>query len=62
MEPGLLVSDLMENSSMSAIVVNYAGMVIFVNSTYLRILGKTEQEVVGKFIGDITPDTRTLFV
>ncbi|MEN6327754.1 MAG: sigma 54-interacting transcriptional regulator [Syntrophomonas sp.] len=63
MEAGLLVRDLlMENSSISAMVVNHAGLVIFINSTYLSILGKSEHEVVGRFIGDITPDTRTLFV
>ncbi|MEN6350501.1 MAG: sigma 54-interacting transcriptional regulator, partial [Syntrophomonas sp.] len=63
MEAGMLVSDLlMENHSICAMVVNHDGIVIFINAAYLNTLGKQEHEVVGKFIGDITPDTRTLFV
>ncbi|GAB6181911.1 hypothetical protein JCM14036_32300 [Desulfotomaculum defluvii] len=62
MEKGLLVSDLLDNNAMVAIVLDRNGSVLFINKTYLVILGKTEEEIVGKFIGDITPESRAIIV
>jgi len=66
MEPldtGLGVIELLtENPSICAIVVDQKGTVVSVNSTYLRVLQKSKEEVVGKYIGDVTPNTRTLVV
>ena len=47
---------------MAAIMVDKDGKVIFINETYLRILKLTKKEVVGKNIGTITPNSRTLVV
>ncbi len=62
MEPGLLVGDVLDTNAMTALIVCKNGTVVFINKTYLDILGKNEEEVVGKYIGDITPETRTLTV
>ena len=62
MEPGLLVSDVLDTNAMTALIVCKNGTVAFINKTYLDILEKKEEEVVGKYIGDITPETRTLTV
>lgn len=59
----MTISDLlMENAAMAAMVVDEHGKVIYINNTYLHMLGLCREEVVGKFIGDITPDSRTLIV
>ncbi len=62
LKSGLLVSDLLDVSAMVSIIVCKDGTVRFINKTYLDILGKKEEEVIGKYIGDITPGTRTLVV
>jgi Transcriptional regulator containing PAS, AAA-type ATPase, and DNA-binding domains len=60
--PELLVRELLDTNAMTAVIVSKDGMVEFINKTYLDILGKTEEEVTGRYIGEITPDTRTLNV
>ncbi|WP_276662347.1 sigma 54-interacting transcriptional regulator, partial [Syntrophomonas wolfei] len=45
-----------------AIIVCNNGTVVFINKTYLDVLGKKKEEVVGKNVGDITPESRTLTV
>nr|WP_276619933.1 sigma 54-interacting transcriptional regulator [Syntrophomonas wolfei] len=60
LDPGLLVSDLLDTNAMTALIVCKDGSVKYINKTYLDILGKKEEAVVGKYIGDITPETRTL--
>jgi transcriptional regulator with PAS, ATPase and Fis domain len=60
--PDLLVSDLLDTSAMTAIIVCNNGTVVFINKTYLDVLGKKKEEVVGKNVGDITPESRTLTV
>lgn len=63
LDAGLGVIELLtENPSICAIVVDQNGTVVSVNSTYLRVLQRSREEVVGKYIGDITPNTRTLVV
>ncbi|MCX5779958.1 MAG: sigma 54-interacting transcriptional regulator, partial [Firmicutes bacterium] len=62
MEKGLLVSDLLDTNAMTALIVDKNGIVVFMNKTYLGILNYTEEEVVGKYIGDITPGSRSLTV
>ena len=63
LDAGLGVIDLLtENPSICAIVVDQNGIVVSVNSTYLQVLQRSRDEVVGKYIGDITPNTRTLVV
>ncbi|HWP96886.1 MAG TPA: sigma 54-interacting transcriptional regulator [Syntrophomonadaceae bacterium] len=63
MEASWLASDLwMENPTICAMLVDQTGRVVFINNTYLGILGKSEDDLVGSYIGDITPDTRTLIV
>lgn len=62
MAPELLVRELLDTNAMTAVIVSKDGMVEFINKTYLDILGKTEEEVTGRYIGEITPDTRTLNV
>lgn len=62
MRQGLLVSDLLDTSAMCALIVCKDGTVKFINKTYLDILEKKEEEVVGENIGDITPETRSLVV
>ncbi len=62
MESGLLVSDLLDTNAVTAIIVDKDGKVKFANKTYLDILGLNEEEVIGKYIADITPKTRTLGV
>lgn len=62
MKTGLLVSDLLDTNAMTALIVDKNGMVMFMNKTYLDILGSREEEVVGKYIGDITPGSRSLTV
>lgn len=52
----------MDNSTMAAMVVDQSGKVVFINRTYLNILGMSEKDIMGKYIGDITPDSRTLLV
>ncbi len=47
---------------MAAIMVNKDGKVIFINETYLRILKLSKNQVVGKHIATITPNSRTLIV
>ncbi len=49
-----------QNPYMATIMVDKNGKVIFVNETYLRILRLTKKEVIGKHIGTITPNSRTL--
>jgi transcriptional regulator with PAS, ATPase and Fis domain len=58
----LLVRDVLDTNEMTALIVSKDGTVTFINKTYLYILGKTEEEVLGKNIGDITPQSRTLTV
>ncbi|MEA4925292.1 MAG: sigma 54-interacting transcriptional regulator [Syntrophomonadaceae bacterium] len=62
MAPELLVREVLDTNAMTAVIVSKDGMVEFINKTYLDILGKKEEEVVGKYIGEITPDSRTLTV
>ncbi len=62
LEPGLLLSDVLETKTMTALIVCKDGSVRYINKTYLDILGKKEEEVVGKYVGDITPGTHTLIV
>lgn len=62
MDNTLLVSDVLDTNAMAAMIVDRNGMVLFMNKTYLDILEKTEEEVLGKYIGDITPESRTLVV
>lgn len=62
MAPELLVREVLDTNAMTAVIVSKDGTVEFMNKTYLDILGKTEEEVLGKYIGEITPDTRTLTV
>lgn len=62
MEPGLLVNDVLDTNAMTALIVYKNGIVAFINKTYLHILGKEEEEVIGRYIGDITSETRTLTV
>ena len=62
MESSLLASEILDTSGMTALIVNKLGEVAFINKTYLHILGKTEEEVLGKYIGDITPESQTLKV
>ncbi|MCR4399607.1 MAG: sigma 54-interacting transcriptional regulator [Syntrophomonadaceae bacterium] len=47
---------------LSVIVVDAHGVVTFVNQTYSRVLGMAKEEVEGRYIGDITPHSRTLIV
>src|SRR5512137_2579849 len=58
----LLVSEVLDTNAMTAIIVSKEGTVNFINKTYLDILGQTEEEVLGKNIGDVTPESRTLTV
>jgi transcriptional regulator with PAS, ATPase and Fis domain len=53
---------LMENPDFAAIAIDRDGKIIFINSTYLNILGMSKDDVVGKYVGDMLPDTRTLTV
>ncbi len=62
MAPELLVREVLDTNAMTAVIVSKDGMVEFINKTYLDILGKKEEEVIGKYIGEITPDSRTLTV
>lgn len=62
MESWLLVRDLLDTNAMTAIIVDNNMKVVYINKTYLDILGKSEEEVVGKYVGDITPESRTLIV
>ncbi|MCX5779957.1 MAG: sigma 54-interacting transcriptional regulator, partial [Firmicutes bacterium] len=62
MKPGLLVSDLLDTAGIVAVIIDLNGIVMFMNKTYLDILGLSEEEVVGKYVGDITPGTRSLTV
>ncbi len=58
----LLYSFLYETTSMVCHIVDVDGIVKFVNKKYVEILGRTEDEVVGHAIADITPNTRTVQV
>ncbi|MDD4753842.1 MAG: sigma 54-interacting transcriptional regulator, partial [Desulfitobacteriaceae bacterium] len=49
-----------QNPYMATLLVNQDGNVIFINETYLRILKLTKEEVIGKPIETITPNSRTL--
>lgn len=49
-----------QNPYMATILVDKDGVVVFINETYARILGLKRREIVGKHIGEITPDSRTL--
>lgn len=62
MAPELLVSEMLDTNAMTALIVSKDGIVEFINNTYLHILGKKEEEVVGKYIGEITPESRILTV
>ena len=53
---------LMENPDFAAILIDRAGKIAFMNKTYLNILEMPEEDVVGKYVTDILPDTRTLTV
>jgi hypothetical protein len=41
--PDLLVSDLLDTSAMTAIIVCNNGTVVFINKTYLDVLGKKKR-------------------
>ncbi|MBP1761415.1 MAG: modulated sigma54 specific transcriptional regulator, Fis family, partial [Firmicutes bacterium] len=58
----LLVSEVLDTNAMTALIVSKDGTVDFINKTYLYILGKSEEEVIGQHIGDITPESKTLTV
>ena len=53
---------LMENPDFAAILIDRAGKIAFINKTYLNILGMPGEDVLGKNVIDILPDTRTLTV
>lgn len=58
----LKVSEVLDTNAMTALILDKHGNVNFINQTYLKILGKTEDQVLGKNIGDITPHTKALTV
>lgn len=58
----LSVHEVLETNAMTAIIVSKEGMVDYINDTYLNILGKTREDVIGKYITDVTPETKTLNV
>jgi len=62
LKPELLVSEVLDTNAMTALIVSKDGNVQFINKTYLNILGKTEEEVIGRNISEITPESRTLIV
>ncbi|WP_258359896.1 sigma-54 interaction domain-containing protein [Moorella sulfitireducens] len=53
---------LMDNPDFAFIFVDYTGKIAFINRTYLNILGMRQEDVVGKNVIDILPETRTLTV
>ncbi|MEQ8201729.1 MAG: sigma 54-interacting transcriptional regulator [Syntrophomonadaceae bacterium] len=58
----LLYSFLYETTAMVSHIVDADGIVKFVSKKYLEILGKTEDEVMGHPIVEMTPHTRTVQV
>ncbi len=58
----LSVHEVLETNAMTAIIVSNEGIVDYINNTYLNILGKNREEVIGKHITDVTPETKTLNV
>lgn len=62
MQSQLLVSEVLDTNAMTALIVSKDGTIEYMNKTYQYILGKREEEVIGKYIGDITPESRTLNV
>lgn len=50
------------NPYMAVLIVDKDNLVIYINKTYLRILGLSAEKVLGKPILSITPATRTVKV
>jgi len=51
-----------QNPYMAVLIVDKANQVIYINKTYLRILGLSAEKVLGKQMLSITPATRTVKV
>lgn len=62
MDSELVKDFLFETNALCAHIIDKNGIVRFMNKTYLEVLGKKEEEVIGRHIGDITPETRSLSV
>ncbi len=58
----LLYRFLYETTAMVSLIVDAAGIVRFVSKGYLEILGRSEDEVIGHPIVELTPHTRTVRV
>ncbi len=57
-----LLKEYVESKVMAVLVLDVNGIVQFINDTYLNILRVTKEEIIGKFIGDITPESCALIV
>lgn len=51
-----------QNQYIAGYIIDYQGRIVYVNETYLKIIGMEKHEVVGKHILEISPHTRTLNV
>lgn len=59
---GEFLNEYLESKVMAVLILDVNATVQFINETYSYILGLTNEEIVGKYIGDITPDSRALIV
>lgn len=57
-----LIKSAQKNPLTAALIVNKHGIVEFINDVYLFFLNLKRDEVIGRYIGEITPDSRTLKV
>lgn len=58
----LLINAMTNVPYIAAMIVDKQGYVVFVNKTYLKMLKRTEKQMIGKHISEITPNSRTLEV
>ncbi|MEN6390012.1 MAG: sigma 54-interacting transcriptional regulator [Syntrophomonas sp.] len=62
MDPKVLLNEYVESKVMAVLILDVNGIVQYINKTYLDILELTKEQTLGKFIGDITPESRALIV
>lgn len=62
MHRDMAVADLFDSAVMAVLVLDKDGQVVHINKTYLEILGKNEEEMMGTYIGAVTPNSRALVV
>lgn len=54
----VLVEGLIENPYMGIIIVDSKGYAVLANDTYLKLIGKTEKEVIGRHVLEFCPNSK----